>query len=78
MLSQQWVTVAPWLRPVLLMNVERIKNKAPSLMFWGLTVGVVAASFFEPTTLARRDIFSKLPLVGGFWKRKMEERERVD
>jgi hypothetical protein len=76
MLSQQWVTVAPWLRPGL--NMERLRNKVPTLLFWGLTGGVVALSFFEPTTLARRDIFSKLPLVGGFWKRKMEERERVD
>lgn len=45
---------------------------------WGAALGGFALVILEVTPLARKDIFSQLPLVGGFWAKKLEERERAD
>nr|KAJ3420597.1 hypothetical protein HK105_005487 [Polyrhizophydium stewartii] len=49
-----------------------------SLVTWGVFAGVTALYLLEPTGLARRDIFVKLPIVGGFWQKRLDALERKD
>jgi Ubiquinol-cytochrome-c reductase complex subunit (QCR10) len=41
-------------------------------------LGGFALFLLEVTPLARKDIYSQLPLVGGFWERKLEQSQRQD
>ena len=78
-LAQQWVTVAPWVRVVQRATTRsRLRSYAGNIAIWGCVAGVVAVSFFEPTSLLRNDLLVHLPVVGGYWRKKMEERLRVD
>ncbi|KAJ3149591.1 hypothetical protein HDU89_003644 [Geranomyces variabilis] len=78
-LAQQWVTVAPWIRKLApLMHREKLRNYAPTLAAWGTAGGILALYLLEPTPIARTDIFSQLPVVGGYWAKKLEAREQKD
>ncbi|EGF84469.1 hypothetical protein BATDEDRAFT_85225 [Batrachochytrium dendrobatidis JAM81] len=79
MLLNSFVTVAPWirtLRPAL--HPKRIANYSTSIATWGAFAGIAALFFIEPTSLARRDIFTNIPVVGGFWQKKLDAMELKD
>ncbi|TPX71874.1 hypothetical protein SpCBS45565_g00805 [Spizellomyces sp. 'palustris'] len=77
--AQQWTTVAPWVRKIApLVHPEKIRNYAPVIATWGAAAGITVLFFLEPTPIARTDIFQNIPVVGGFWKHKLEAREQKD
>jgi Ni/Fe-hydrogenase subunit HybB-like protein len=79
MLSQNWITTAPYLRPLAhFTHKTRLRAYGPSLVGWGVTIGIVAVNFLEVTPILRRDVLQHIPLVGGFWQKKLEARERAD
>lgn len=79
MLSQAWVTTAHWIRPFAhFSHPTRLKAYGPSIVGWGVAVGIIAFNFLEVTPIMRRDVFQNIPLVGQYWKRKLELRERAD
>lgn len=45
---------------------------------WGLFGGIVAVSFFEPTSLLQKDVLAKLPVVGKFWQDKLDAKAKKD
>ncbi|KAJ3295125.1 hypothetical protein HDU76_006888, partial [Blyttiomyces sp. JEL0837] len=46
-----------------------------SLATWGVALGVTALFVLEPTPIARRDILQNIPVIGGYWKNKLEAAE---
>ncbi|KAI9016170.1 hypothetical protein DFJ74DRAFT_679673 [Hyaloraphidium curvatum] len=56
----------------------KIKNWAPSLIGWAGVVGFAALWILEATPIARRDVFSQLPIIGGYWQKKLEDAEKKD
>lgn len=73
MLNQRWVQVAPWIRDLTrLTQRKRLIHAVPNLAVWGAGFGVIALLIIEPTPLARRDILSKIPYFGAYWKNKLE------
>ncbi|KAJ3174773.1 hypothetical protein HDU87_006889 [Geranomyces variabilis] len=54
------------------------RSSAPTLAAWGTAGGILALYLLEPTPIARTDIFSQLPVVGGYWAKKLEAREQKD
>ncbi|KAI8906347.1 hypothetical protein EDD86DRAFT_210470 [Gorgonomyces haynaldii] len=79
MLSSQWVLVAPWFRRVQrVAHPERLRHFTGSAVTWGVSIGVIALSFLEPTSITRRDIFVKIPVVGDFWQKKLDAMAQKD
>ncbi|KAJ3258985.1 hypothetical protein HK103_003126 [Boothiomyces macroporosus] len=78
-LAQKWLTTAPWIRSTLsVSHPQKIKASIPSYAGWGAAVGILALFFVEVTPLFRREVFAKIPVVGGFWQKKLEDRARAD
>ncbi|KAJ3003938.1 UNVERIFIED_CONTAM: hypothetical protein HDU68_005424, partial [Siphonaria sp. JEL0065] len=74
MLNNQYVAVAPWLRTLApLRNRAKALSGAQSLMTWGAGVGLAAIWLIEPTPIARCDVLQNLPVVGFYWKNKLEK-----
>ncbi|KAI9354119.1 hypothetical protein DFJ73DRAFT_827976 [Zopfochytrium polystomum] len=79
MLNNTFVTVAPWIRTLSpLRHPRKLRTFVNGLAPWGVSLGLIALFFLEPTPIARRDIFQNIPVVGGFWRQKLEDRERKD
>ena len=69
MLSQQWTTVAPWIRKSLYnFSPIRLKAYGPSLVGWGVCAGFGASLLLESTPIFRNDVLSKIPWAGAYWK----------
>ncbi|KAI8894461.1 hypothetical protein BC833DRAFT_604853 [Globomyces pollinis-pini] len=79
MLTQKWITVAPWIRKSLAATTgPKVKGYGPSVLLWGAAAGIFVLDIVEVTPLFRREVFAKLPIVGGYWQRKIEASARVD
>ncbi|KAJ3064877.1 hypothetical protein HDU98_011760 [Podochytrium sp. JEL0797] len=79
MLQNQYVAVAPWLRRLApLRNRSKAMSGAASLTIWGAGIGLAALWFIEPTPIARRDVLQNIPVIGGFWKAKLDKALQVD
>ncbi|TPX39312.1 hypothetical protein SeMB42_g04873 [Synchytrium endobioticum] len=79
MLAQPWSTQPPWMRRMApCFNRTKVKNVAPTLIAWGACAGIAALMLLEPTPLARKDVFSNIPLLGRFWQKKLEAAEQKD
>ncbi|KAJ3113170.1 hypothetical protein HDU96_003704 [Phlyctochytrium bullatum] len=69
----------PWIRSLApLGHPQKVRSSVVSLGIWGATLLLTAGYFLEPTPIARRDIFQNIPIIGAYWKEKLEARERVD
>ncbi|KAJ3045193.1 hypothetical protein HDV00_011063 [Rhizophlyctis rosea] len=64
--------IAKWARP------KSVVNYANSLATWGVMAGAAALFFLEPTPIARTDIFVKIPVVGGWWQKKLDAAAQKD
>ncbi|KAI8825650.1 uncharacterized protein EV422DRAFT_135304 [Fimicolochytrium jonesii] len=53
-------------------------RSTPTLAAWGAFGGIAALYFLEPTPLARTDIFQNIPVVGEYWKEKLEAAQKKD
>ncbi|KAH6568215.1 hypothetical protein BASA50_010567 [Batrachochytrium salamandrivorans] len=79
MLLNSMVTVAPWIRTFRpAFHRQKVTNFVGSLATWGTFGGIAVLFFIEPTSLARRDIFVNIPLVGNFWQKKLDAMEIKD
>lgn len=79
MLAQKWLTTAPWINWTLRKtNPQQLKTTVPTLATWGLAAAFAVTLFFEPVPIFRKDVLSKLPLLGSVWEKKLEQRARVD
>jgi Ni/Fe-hydrogenase subunit HybB-like protein len=79
MLSQTWVATASWIKPLLhFSHPTRLRAYGPSIFGWGIAVGTIAITILEYTPILRRDVLQNLPLVGTFWKTKLELKNRAD
>ena len=47
-----------------------VSNRIPTLIGWSATGALAFFFFAEPIPIARRDIHSRLPLIGRLWKQK--------
>jgi hypothetical protein len=79
MLAQKWLTNAPWINYIAKQTKpQKLKSTIPTLATWGV-FGIFAVTLFlEPVPLFRNDVLKKLPLVGGIWSKKLEDKARVD
>ncbi|KAJ3051958.1 hypothetical protein HK097_007047 [Rhizophlyctis rosea] len=55
-----------------------VKTTAPALAIWGAFAGTAALFFLEPTPIARNDVFKNLPLIGGWWQKKLDAAAQKD
>jgi hypothetical protein len=60
------------------LTTDSHKCSTPTLLTWGGMLGVCGLFFLEPVPLARRDIFTQLPLIGSFWQAKLDAAARAD
>ncbi|KXS19631.1 hypothetical protein M427DRAFT_29046 [Gonapodya prolifera JEL478] len=61
-----------------LVNGATLKNWAPTLAVWGGVLGFAALWLLEPVPTARVDIYQNLPVVGGYWKAKLDQAAQKD
>ena len=59
-------------------TISHIFNSAPTLATWGAFAGVTVIFLVEPIPIVRRDILSKLPVVGSYWENKVAASQQVD
>jgi hypothetical protein len=79
MLSQQWITTPPYVRYLAhFTHPTRFRTYGASIAGWGVAVGIIAIHFLEVTPIMRRDIMQRIPIVGRYWTKKLELRERAD
>jgi hypothetical protein len=43
-----------------------------------IIVGCIALLILEPTPLMRRDVLQHVPILGGYWAKKLEDAARMD
>jgi hypothetical protein len=43
-----------------------LTNRGPRLGFWGITAGSAVVFFAEPVPRLRKDIYSKIPVLGNY------------
>jgi hypothetical protein len=48
------------------------------MLSWGLFAGVTAGFLFERVPIFRADILAQVPLIGSYWKEKLEKAAQVD
>ncbi|KAJ3250660.1 hypothetical protein HDU77_006464 [Chytriomyces hyalinus] len=79
MLHNQFLAVAPWLRTLApLRNTSKAMSGAQSAVTWGAAIGLAAIWIIEPTPIARRDVLQNIPVIGVYWKNKLEKALQVD
>ncbi|KAJ3233496.1 hypothetical protein HDU81_002237 [Chytriomyces hyalinus] len=53
-------------------------KSAQSAVTWGAALGLAALWIIEPTPIARRDVLQNIPVIGVYWKNKLEKALQVD
>jgi len=59
-------------------NPERLLRWSGPLVRWGIFTTVVVLFFAEPIPIFRRDLFSRLPVAGEHWQKKLEAAAQKD
>lgn len=59
------------------LNVTRpaVRNYAGTVAIWGAFLGTTLLFLLEPAPITRKDVFSKLPIVGQYWRNKLPAEE---
>ncbi|CAI2164920.1 9669_t:CDS:2 [Funneliformis geosporum] len=52
---------------------ERARRWAPSVMAFTGALGIAALLFVEPIPRIRQDILSNVPILGNYWRPKIEK-----
>ncbi|KAI9229032.1 MAG: cytochrome b-c1 complex subunit 10 [Piptocephalis tieghemiana] len=57
-------------------SLEKARLWAPSVVGFGALAGTAGLYFAEGIPIFRKDILSRIPLVGAYWRNQLEEAEQ--